>query len=79
MGISAHEGHLFGWINQAIGVFTALSLILVSVSAVILWWSRRPEGILGAPKPKEASPAMTWGLVAVIALVYHFIRGRSGA
>jgi hypothetical protein len=23
MGISAHEGHLFGWLNQAIGVFTA--------------------------------------------------------
>lgn len=48
-GVAAHEGQLFGWLNQALGVFTAVGLILVSVSAVKLWWSRRPAGVLGAP------------------------------
>lgn len=66
MGISAHEGHLFGWLNQAIGVFTAVSLILVAVSSVVLWWKRRPAGVLGAPKPKPVRPAITAGLVAII-------------
>lgn len=68
VGISAHEGHLFGWLNQAIGVFTAISLILVAVSSVVLWWRRRPVGVLGAPKAK-ARTAITKGLVAAIALM----------
>jgi uncharacterized iron-regulated membrane protein len=69
IGISAHEGHLFGWLNQALGVFTAVSLILVSISSVALWWGRRPEGLLGAPKPKPHPAAITAGLVSVIVLM----------
>jgi uncharacterized iron-regulated membrane protein len=47
-GVAAHEGQLFGALNQALGVFTALGLIVVCVSAVRLWWKRRPSGELGA-------------------------------
>lgn len=49
IGISAHEGHLFGWLNQLLGLFTALGLLLVSVSGFILWRKRKPDGVLGAP------------------------------
>jgi uncharacterized iron-regulated membrane protein len=68
IGISAHEGHLFGWLNQAIGVFTAVSLIIVAISSVVLWWNRRPEGVLGAPKAK-ARPEITAALVAVLIVI----------
>ena len=51
MGISAHEGHLFGWLNQLLGLFTAASLVLLAVSSVVMWWRRRPVGLLGAPLP----------------------------
>ena len=47
-GVAAHEGQLFGALNQALGVFTALGLIVVCVSAVSMWWKRRPDGELGA-------------------------------
>ena len=47
-GVAAHEGQLFGALNQALGVFTALGLIVVCVSAVRMWWKRRPDGELGA-------------------------------
>lgn len=50
IGIAAHEGHLFGWLNQLLGLLTALGLITVSVSSAVMWWRRRPEKQLGAPK-----------------------------
>jgi uncharacterized iron-regulated membrane protein len=50
-GTSAHEGQLFGWFNQVLGVLTAAGLCLLAVSGVVMWWRRRPEGRLGAPEP----------------------------
>ena len=38
IGIAAHEGQLFGLTNQLLGLFTALGLIAVCVSAVVMWW-----------------------------------------
>ena len=55
-GVAAHEGQLFGAWNQALGVFTALSLILLCVSAVAMWWKRRPAQQLGAPAPIDDGP-----------------------
>lgn len=48
-GVAIHEGQMFGWLNQALGVFTALGLVVVSVSGFVMWWKRRPAGKLGAP------------------------------
>jgi uncharacterized iron-regulated membrane protein len=48
-GIAAHEGQLFGPLNQLLGVLTAAGLIVLSLSAVQLWWRRRLHGVLGAP------------------------------
>ena len=66
IGISAHEGQLFGFANQLLGLFTAVSLLLLAVSSVILWWRRRPAGILGAPIP-TGKPAFSAPLVVIIA------------
>ncbi|HEY8085242.1 MAG TPA: PepSY domain-containing protein [Methylophilaceae bacterium] len=67
-GVAAHEGQLFGWINQVLGVFTALGLILLSVSAVILWWKRRPSGVLGAPIARN-NERFAWGLISLIGIL----------
>jgi len=48
-GVAAHEGQLFGIANQLLGLFTAICLIVLSISAFVLWWRRRPEKVLGAP------------------------------
>jgi uncharacterized iron-regulated membrane protein len=50
-GVAAHEGQLFGWFNQLLGVLTALGLTAMSLGALVLWWQRKPAGALGAPKP----------------------------
>jgi uncharacterized iron-regulated membrane protein len=50
-GIAAHEGQLFGIANQLLGLATALGLIALCVSSVVMWWRRRPGGSLGIPAP----------------------------
>src|SRR4029434_6989517 len=52
VGIAAHEGQLFGVANQLLGLATALGLITMCVSAVVMWWRRRPDGSLGVPAPR---------------------------
>jgi len=65
VGIAAHEGQLFGWANQLLGLFTAIGLVLLSVSAVVLWWRRRSVGALGAPEA-IARPRLSVALVVIV-------------
>ena len=65
VAISAHEGHLFGWMNQALGVLTGTGLLTMSVSAAWMWWKRRPAGLLGAP-PLIANARLGLGLGLLI-------------
>ncbi len=69
IGVAAHEGQLFGWFNQLLGVFTALGLILVSVSGIVLWWKRKSPGKIGAPKVIEASPRMAYSVIAIVVIL----------
>ena len=65
VGIAAHEGRLFGWPNQLLGLLTALGLVLLSLSGVVLWWRRREPGELGAPPP-GVPRRRSWPLVAAV-------------
>jgi len=67
-GIAAHEGQLFGWMNQLIGLLTAAGLVLLSVSSVVMWWRRRDPGVLGAPK-SLAAPKLAPGLILIVILL----------
>jgi uncharacterized iron-regulated membrane protein len=50
-GVAAHEGQLFGFANQMVSLFTATSLVTLSLTGLIMWWKRRPDYVLGAPAP----------------------------
>src|SRR3546814_10983976 len=50
-GIAWHEGQLFGWVNQLVGVLTAIGPIMMPGSGFIVWRRRKPGGVLGAPPP----------------------------
>lgn len=69
IGISAHEGQLFGLANQLLGLAAALGLLTLCVSAVVLWWRNRPAGELGLPAPKVSGFRIERGLAALIALL----------
>jgi uncharacterized iron-regulated membrane protein len=69
IGIAAHEGQLFGVPNQILGLITALGLIAMCVSAIVMWWRRRPLGSLGVPAARVAEFRIHAGLkVAIVAL-----------
>lgn len=63
--IAAHEGQLFGWVNQLLGVLTASGLVMLCVSGLVMWRRRAPAGVLGAPPPIPDS-RVGWGLAALI-------------
>jgi uncharacterized iron-regulated membrane protein len=67
-GIAWHEGQLFGWINQLVGVATALALFTLAISGFLMWRQRRPEGALGAPPPVR-DPARLKGVAAILLLL----------
>ena len=68
IGIAAHEGALFGWPNQLLGLATVLGLLLICCSGVILWWRRREQGTLGAP-PALLSPRASLALLVIVVLL----------
>jgi uncharacterized iron-regulated membrane protein len=67
-GIAWHEGQLFGWINQLVGVFTAVALITLVVSGFLMWRRRKPDDVLGAP-PVAALPPKIRGVAVIIAVM----------
>ena len=67
-GIAWHEGQLFGWINQLVGVLTALGLITLVISGFLMWRRRKPEDALGAPIA-PAVPQKIRGVAVIIAVM----------
>jgi uncharacterized iron-regulated membrane protein len=68
IGVAAHEGQLFGFGNQLLGLFTALGLITMCISAVVMWWRRRPEESLGLPAPRVEGFRITPPLITLIVI-----------
>ncbi|TDL30954.1 PepSY domain-containing protein [Jeotgalibacillus sp. S-D1] len=56
-GIALHEGRLFGWFNQALGLITCLAIMGIVISSFVMWRKRKPDG-LGSPK-KPVSKKVT--------------------
>jgi uncharacterized iron-regulated membrane protein len=48
-GISVHMGQEFGTLNQVAMLLACIAIVLMAVSALAMWWKRRPAGSLGAP------------------------------
>ncbi|MDG1163916.1 MAG: PepSY domain-containing protein [Porticoccaceae bacterium] len=64
-GVSLHEGALFGWLNQLLGVLTALAITCISCFGLYAWWLRKPQGGLGIPETVDSptSPGLLVGIV----------------
>ncbi|MCC0809388.1 PepSY domain-containing protein [Methylobacterium sp. W2] len=48
-GIGLHKGEYWGRLNQLAMLAFCLATILLSVTAAVMWWKRRPAGGLGVP------------------------------
>lgn len=74
VGVAAHEGQLFGLANQMLGLLTAVGLVVLCVSAFVMWRQRAPgrarAGVLGAPPPiPDAKIGAGLGVLILVAAV----------
>lgn len=67
-GIAWHEGQLFGWVNQLVGVLTALGLITLVISGFMMWRRRKPVDALGAPIAPDV-PQKIRGVAVIMAVM----------
>lgn len=72
VGIAAHEGQLFGVLNQLVSLLTTVGLVLLSVSGLVMWWRRKPEGVLGAPAKMRRVRFSAGLITAMVALGLYF-------
>ncbi len=63
-GITVHKGLEYGLPNQLISLLICIGIVGVVVSGFILWWKRKPNGQLGAPKAPELKKMK--GLIVII-------------
>ena len=68
IGVAAHEGQLFGWLNQLLGLLVTIGLVALSVSGFVMWRKRKPQGALGAP-PAIPDLKVGYGFIAIIAVM----------
>ncbi|WKL16359.1 PepSY domain-containing protein [Comamonas testosteroni] len=66
-GINVHLGQEFGVLNQALLTVACLGIILLCVSAAVMWWKRRPSAGLGAP-PLPSDRRVLRGVLAMLFL-----------
>lgn len=64
-GIAVHQGQEFGLFNKLVMLAGCIAVWLLGVSAVVMWWKRRPKGRLAAPA-RPADRRAYAGLLAVV-------------
>lgn len=67
-GIQTHQGHQYGEINRLVMLAGCVALLLLAISAPVMWWKRRPNGRL-EPPPRPADPATARRLTGLMALL----------
>jgi uncharacterized iron-regulated membrane protein len=72
-GIIAHEGQLFGWLNQLLGLLTCLFLAGTFVTGAFMWWSRRPAGGFGAPRANMRMPPLLLGFLLISGMLFPLL------
>ncbi|GAB4373300.1 MAG: PepSY domain-containing protein [Kiloniellaceae bacterium] len=75
-GISVHMGQEFGVANQILMLLACIAIVLMSVSAAVMWWKRRSKGSLGAPSlPADWRIPRTVLVIALVAGVFFPLVG----
>lgn len=77
-GISVHMGQEWGLANQIALLAACAAMVLMCMSAAVMWWKRRPSGALGVPQvPADWRIPRTLLLMAVAAGIFFPLVGLS--
>lgn len=74
-GIAVHQGDQFGQTNRYVMLFGCMAVWVMGVSALVMWWKRRPSNQLGAPpRPGNARAYLVLAVaVGIPALVFPLV------
>jgi len=64
-GINVHMGQEFGLANKIVMALVCVAIVLMAVSAAVMWWKRRPAGGLGVP-PWPADRRIAVGVTVLV-------------
>ncbi|WP_368185216.1 PepSY-associated TM helix domain-containing protein [Aestuariibius sp. HNIBRBA575] len=67
LGISLHQGELYGPLNLVVNTLAALAALFLSITGFVAWWKRRPAGRLGVPNAPDR--ALGSGMIVLIIFV----------
>ena len=67
-GAMLHEGKMFGLANQLLMLLACLLILLASVSGLVMWWKRRPQGRFGVPPLRHDLPLWKGGVAIMFGL-----------
>ncbi|MGX5218114.1 PepSY-associated TM helix domain-containing protein [Pseudomonas segetis] len=71
-GVMLHEGKMFGLANQLLMLAVCLMILLSSISGLVLWWKRRPQGGFGVPPLRHDLPVWRGGLAIMLVVACLF-------
>jgi uncharacterized iron-regulated membrane protein len=74
-GVAVHQGQEYGPLNRYLMLAGCVAIVLLAVSALVMWWKRRPVGGLGLPPaPSDGRVAAgVLGAVAVVGVIYPLV------
>lgn len=78
IGIALHEGDM-GVLNLIVNTIFCLSVILVSVSGLVLWWKRRPASATGLSAPPRPGDMPFWKGAAALVFALEVMFPLAGA
>ncbi|MGL4609613.1 MAG: PepSY-associated TM helix domain-containing protein [Trueperaceae bacterium] len=67
-GVALHQGDM-GWWNKILNTLFCLACIFISVSGIVMWWLRRPQGALRLAAPPMPKNMPLWKGAVFIMLV----------
>ncbi|RHZ91283.1 PepSY domain-containing protein [Cereibacter sphaeroides] len=77
-GISVHMGQEWGLANQIALLLACAAMVMMCVSAAVMWWKRRPAGALGVPRvPTDWRIPRTLLVMAIAAGIFFPLVGLS--
>ncbi|APE44691.1 hypothetical protein BOO69_15710 [Sulfitobacter alexandrii] len=78
VGIAFHEGDLGVW-NLMLNTLFCLSVIVVSLSGLVMWWKRRPVSARGLAAPPRPADAPFWKGAALLVVALGVLFPLGGA
>ncbi|WP_166418399.1 PepSY-associated TM helix domain-containing protein [Cochlodiniinecator piscidefendens] len=77
LGISFHQGELYGPLNIVQNTLAAILGVFLSVSGFVAWWMRRPAGSIGVPTTPDAKLSAGVIIAIVVMMVLLPLMGLS--